>query len=179
MESLPLAPLPPQNQEKNRSREYCGSESFIDESVVLGVIARGAYERVYAKPEDMVLASSEDDYAGWALPVASPFRSMASKPSVPEERKVRLPAPPTPQAFETGISEPYSGGHRWWMFGVSGAMACGILSLTLLSLAQRTDIANIANGYMPKPIFVEDQGIIADEIPSEAPALSSILPAER
>ena len=182
METLPLAPLPPQNLEKTRSREYCGSESFVDEAVVLGVIAKGAYDRVYAKPEDMVLASSEDDFAGWALPVASPFRKMASKSNGLQEREVRLPAPPTPRAdaaAEAGISDPYSGGHRWWMAGVSGAMVCGILSLTLLSLAQRTNIANIANGYMPTPIFVEDPGAVVEETPAEAPALSSILPAER
>lgn len=182
METLPLAPLPSDYHEKKRSREYCGSESFIDEAVVLGVIAKGPYDRVYVKPEDMVLASSEDDYAGWALPVASPFRKMVSESGENIDQPVRVPAPPSApldSSFEAGISEPYRGGHRWWMFGISGAMACGILSLTLLSLAQRTSIRDIAEGYMPAPLLTEDRGAILDETPSEAPTLTYILPTER
>ncbi|MDP4624342.1 MAG: hypothetical protein NWT08_04295 [Akkermansiaceae bacterium] len=181
METLPLAPLPSENHEKKRSREYCGSECFIDEAVVLGVIARGTYDRVYVKSEDMVLASNEDDYAGWALPVASPFRNMLSEGKVSKERPTRLPAPPVRQydpSTEAGLSEPYRGGHRWWMFGISGAMACGILSLTLLSLAQRSSFGNIAEGYMPAPRLT-DRGVIVEETPVEAPTLTSILPNER
>ncbi|MGJ8642696.1 MAG: hypothetical protein ACSHX9_04745 [Luteolibacter sp.] len=182
METLPLAPLPSDYHEQKRSREYCGSESFIDEAVVLGVIAKGPYDRVYVKPEDMVLASNEDDYAGWALPVDSPFRKMVDESGEKKDRSGRVPVPPAAQldsSFEEGISEPYRGGHRWWMFGASGAMACGILALTLLSLAQRTNIRNIAEGYMPAPILTENRGVILEEIPAEAPTLTYILPAER
>ncbi|MEP2776964.1 MAG: hypothetical protein ABJQ29_12275 [Luteolibacter sp.] len=180
MEILPLAPLPSENHEKKRSREYCGSGCFIDEAAVLGVIARGTYDRVYVKPEDMVLASSEDDYAGWALPVASPFRQMIEQPVERQERSTRLPAPPAPQrdaGLEAGISEPYRGGHRWWMFGVSGAMACGILSLTLLSLAQRSSLREIAEGYMPTPRVAQEGGEMVQKQPAEAPALTSLLPS--
>lgn len=182
METLPLAPLPSEYHEEKRSRNYCGNESFIDEAVVLGVIAKGPYERVYVKPEDMVLASSEDDYAGWALPVDSPFRKMVAETGDKQDRPVRVPAPPAAQldsSIEDGISEPYRGGHRWWMFGVSGAMACGILSLTLLSLAQRSSLGDIAEGYMPAPLLTEDRGAILEEAPDEAPALTSVLPVER
>lgn len=182
METLPLAPLPLQYHEKKRSRQYCGNESFIDEAVVLGVIARGAYDRVYVKPEDMVLASSEDDYAGWALPVDSPFRNMVANSGEASNRPVRVPAPPAARlvsGIEEGISEPYRGGHRWWMFGISGAMVCGILSLTLLSLSQRSSLSEIADGYVPEPIRSEGDGAVLEKAPTEAPALTSNLPAER
>lgn len=182
METLPLAPLPSEYHEKKRSRDYCISESFIDEAVVLGVIAKGPYERVYVKPEDMVLASSEDDFAGWALPVDSPFRTMIARSDAKQDRPVRVPTPPAARvdsSIEEGISEPYRGGHRWWMFGVSGAMACGILSLTLLSLAQRSSIGDIAEGYMPIPLVTEDRGAIPEKSPDKAPALTSVLPVER
>lgn len=184
METLPLAPLPSENHEERRSRQYCGSESFIDEAVVLGVIARGVYDRAYVKPEGMVLSSSEEDYAGWALPVASPFRQMIAEPTESAEhqdRPLKRPAPPVakrPAMTESGISEPHRGGHRWWVFGLSGAMVCSILSLMLLSLAQRSSLEEITSGYISAPSFSVKKLTPTEEAPAEAPALTSILTEE-
>jgi len=163
MDTLPLLPLPVENREKAGVHRRFRSEGFVDEALVSGVIARGAYERVFVKPEGMVLSSSEDDYAGWALPVPSPFRGM-------RETQAAAPVtPPAPAPSEAGIETPYAGGHRWWLFGACGAITCGILALTLLSLAQREEIRGIAAGYLPvqaKP-----------EAPASPPAESSAAPA--
>ncbi len=153
MDTLPLNPLPFENSHVAKAHRRILSEGFVDESVVLSVIARGPYERVYVQPEGMVLSSSEDDYAGWALPVPSPFRRLLDVTTPPPAAAVRQPAPPTLNGIrkfsEPGIAEPHSGIHRWWLFGISGAMTCGIFSLTLLSLAQRSSLAESIAGPMP------------------------------
>lgn len=177
MQTLSLSPLPFDNSEESRSHRLLRSEGFVDEEVVSGFIARGLYERAFAQPEGMVLSSSEDDYAGWALPVPSPFRGMREpQPAAPAPW--RRPSPPVPAYFEDGIQTAYAGGHRWWLFGVSGAMACGLLALTLLSLAQRAEVQEIASGYVPVPIEAELPTAIVAE-PALQPALTKAQPAFR
>lgn len=155
MDTLPLTPLPSEKTENARSHRRAFNEGFVDESVVLSVIAKGAYERVFVKSEDMVLSSSEDDYAGWSLPVPSPFRSLLDVPNPEPPTEPKLPAAPSLDGIrkfsEPGIAEPHRGTHRWWLFAASGAMTCGILSLTLLSLAQRSSLRDTMAGYMTPP----------------------------
>lgn len=179
MDTLPLSPLPSETRDESRHHRRIGSGGFVDEAVVSGVIARGAYERVFVKHEDMVLSSSEEDYAGWALPVASPFREM-TEVLPPEQAPARLPAPPQLAAAfsEPGIEKPYVGGHRWWLFGMGGALTCGILTLTLLSLAQRNSIEGITAGFMPAPKKVEEPRVTASE-PRIQPALTRVGTAGR
>lgn len=148
MDTLSLSPLPTEMRAESRIHHRLRNEGFVDEELVSGVIARGVYERVFVKSEGVVLSSSEDDFAGWALPVPSPFRGMRET-QAPAPAPLRPPAPPVPAHGDAGIETPYTGGHRWWLFGAGGAMACGLLSLTLLSLAQRSEIRGIAAGYTP------------------------------
>jgi hypothetical protein len=77
MNPLPLRPLPSGSHEESRKNRLIRSQGFVDEEVVSGLIARGAHGRFHVKHGDLVLSSSEHDYAGWALPVAPPFREMA------------------------------------------------------------------------------------------------------
>ncbi|MFM2197484.1 MAG: hypothetical protein RLZZ505_916 [Verrucomicrobiota bacterium] len=173
MQALSLKPLPFDNSEESRSHRRLRSEGFVDEELVSGLIERGLYERAFAQPEDMVLSSSEDDYAGWALPVPSPFRGMRDiQDQEAAPATIRRPSPPVPANPEDGIETAYAGGHRWWVFGVSGAMACGLLALTLLSLAQRAEVQEIAAGYVPVPIKAEVPTAIAAE-PVLQPALTN------
>ncbi|WP_411826396.1 hypothetical protein [Luteolibacter sp. AS25] len=154
MDTLQLSPLPSESSDAAKGYRRLQDEGFVDESAVLAVIAKSCFERVYAKPEEMVLSSNPDDYAGWALPVESPFRQMAEITTSPvteeilEQRVAAAPKlPEVSGTFEPGISTPHSGNHRWWLFGVSGAMCCGIFSLMLLSLAQRATISEMLAGY--------------------------------
>ncbi len=174
MQTLSLSPLPFDNSEESRSHRRLRREGFVDEELVTGLIARGVYERAFAQPEGMVLSSSEDDYAGWALPVPSPFRGMLEAPA-PAFAPARRPAPPVPAYSEDGIESAYAGGHRWWLFGVSGAMACGLLALTLLSLAHRVEVQEIAAGFVPVPIEAEVPAAIVAE-PALQPALTKTQP---
>lgn len=169
MNTLPLRPLPSETCEKSRVHHRLRSEGFVDEEMVAGVIARGAYERAYVQPEGMVLSSNEDDYAGWSLPVPSPFRGMQEIQASPPA-PVRRPAPPVAEFSEPGIETPYAGGHRWWLFGASGALTCSVLALTLLSLAQRTEFRELAEGYVPSPIKAE-----VTVIPAKEPAIQPSL----
>jgi hypothetical protein len=174
MQPLSLSPLPFDNSEESRSHRRLRSEGFVDEALVSGLIERGFYERVYAEPEGMVLSSSEEDYAGWALPVPSPFRGMREVQET-APAPTRRPSPPLPSFSEDGIETAYAGGHRWWLFGVSGAMACGLLALTLLSLAHRVDVDEIVAGYVPVPIEAEVPAAVAAE-PALQPALTKAQP---
>jgi hypothetical protein len=169
MNSSSLTPLPFENSDEAMGYRRVVTEGFVDESVVLAVIAKGTYERIYVQHEAMVLSSSGDDYAGWALPVPSPFRDLldVKTPAAPAEQ--RLPGAPETNAsrefYEPGLADPHNGTHRWWLFGVSGAMTCGILSLTLLSLAQRGNVEQSMAGYMPSA------RIQATELAAEKPRL--------
>lgn len=153
MDTLTLTPLPSEIPDDTKGYRRTYNEGFVDETVVLSVIARGAYEQVYVKPEDMVLSSSEDDFAGWSLPVPSPFRNLLSVQNPAPTAQPRLPAAPSLDGMrkfsEPGIEEPHRGSHRWWVFALSGAMTCGIFSLTLLSLAQSSSLRDAMAGYMP------------------------------
>jgi len=152
MDTLTLPPLPSEIPDDAKGYRRAYNEGFVDESVVLSVIAKGPYERAYVKPEDMVLSSSEDDFAGWFLQVPSPFRNLLNVQDPAAATEPRLPAAPSLDGMgkfsEPGIEEPHSGNHRWWVFGMSGALTCGIFSLTLLSLAQRSSLHDAMAGYM-------------------------------
>jgi hypothetical protein len=178
MNTLPLAPLPSETSKERRTHRHAGGEGFVDEQVVSSVIARGAYERIHVQPEGMVLSTSGDDYAGWVLPVVSPFRVMTKEPSASPTAS-RLPGSPTLRRdTEPGIDEAYQGGHRWWLFGMSGAMTCSIMALTIFSLAQRHDMTRMP----PSPISAAESQkapAVAEKKTVHQPALTSVLPAER
>lgn len=181
MESLPLTPLPSEESHDAKDYRRVQNEGFVDESVVLSVIAKGPYERVFVKPEDMVLSSSTDDFAGWALPIASPFRdfldvknpSPTAAPRVPAELQVAC----NHDSAELGLAEPHRGSHRWWLLGLSSAVACGILSLTLLNLAHRTILdESMINGYTLSGSPANTPEPIAKAQPERAePALVKVL----
>lgn len=178
MNTLPLAPLPSETSEESNQFRRIDSAGFIDEQVVSRVIAGGAYERTSLPPSEMVLCASGDDYAGWMLPVKSPFREMINEDLIAAAAP-RLPeAPRQHQEADPGIDTPYLGGHRWWLFGISGAMACGIMALTIFSLSPRHDMVGLAT----TPASAANQREVpaaAEKTPAFPPALTTALPAER
>jgi hypothetical protein len=167
MQTLHLNPLPQDNSEESRSCRRLRGDGFLDEDVVSGLIARGVYEPACVRPDGMALSSCEDDYAGWALPIQSPFRGMRDDARAAVSAPLKTAAPPAPPSPEEGIESPYVGGHRWWLCGVSGAMACGLLALTLLSLADRVEIKDEEAGYGPVQI-----GVVASPATITEPALT-------
>ncbi len=177
MQTLPLSPLPFDDREESRSHRLLRSDGFLDEKVVSGLIAHGLYERTYAQPEEMTLSSSEDDYAGWALPIPSPFRGICEpQPTAPTAPAPwRRPSPPEQTYLESGIETTYSGGHRWWLFGVSGAIASALLALTLLSLAKRAEVRETTSGNVFTIIKAEAPSLTTDE-PVIPPSLTRSQP---
>lgn len=141
MTTLELTPLPcekMEESEKNRRMEF---EGFVDERVVSSVIHGRIEGRSGGIPEDLVLSSCEEDFAGWALPVASPFRQFVEQ-SAPSTRAAEFRVPGAPRVeiplsmIEPGLAAPHRGAHRWWIFGIVGAMTSAIFSLMLMSLAR-------------------------------------------
>jgi len=175
MNILPLNPLPAETSESAKGSRRIRNEGFVDEAVVFSVVMKGAYDRVYAMSEEMVLSSNEDDYAGWALPVSSPFRDLMDEQT---PTGIRQPAVPVLQdnvvavPSDAGIDEPYTGSHRWWLFGLSGIMTCAILTLTLLSLAQRGS-NDVADGYLP--VHKESPESMARPLTAKPPAIQRAL----
>lgn len=177
MHTLPLAPLPRETNDENNGVRRFESEGFIDEQALSRVIARGAYDRTGLQPAGMALSASGDDYAGWMLPVKSPFRGMTGvqKAAAPQ----KLPLPPTMhKGSEPGIDPAYQGGHRWWLFGMTGALTCGIMALTLFSLAPRHDYHLFAGGLIPVPRQAEAPRPTGKD-PLIQPALTTALPEAR
>lgn len=176
MDTLPLSPLPFEISKESRRSRQIESEGFVDERVVSSVIERGVYERSSGKAEGMVLCSNEEDYAGWTPTVESPFRKMAALvPAAPAQ--VRAPARPW-QTPLVAIEEPYQGGHRWWLIGISGAIACAITAFSFFSLAQRRILADPASAQVSAEERTEVPAL-AGSPTATAPALTKALPAER
>lgn len=175
---MPLSPLPCETSEESNQFRRIGSEGFIDEEAVSRVIARGAYGGTGMQHAGIALSASGDDYAGWVLPVQSPFRKMTGE-HMASRVPTRLPGPPTLHTeTEAGIGTAYLGGHRWWLFGMSGAMTCGIMALTLFSLAQRHDMVGLAAPAVAAKVSQENPGA-ADKKPALQPSLTTALPVER
>lgn len=170
MDTLPFAPLPRETSEKSSEFRRIDREGFIDEQAVAQVIARGAYERTRVMPAGVSLSACCDDYAGWMLPVKTPPKMTTSSPQ-------RLPLPPTlRKGAEPGIGPASQDGHRWWLFGMAGAVTCGIIAFTLPKLAPRhglagREIAPAADGGKAPAASVEK--------PVSAPSLTSVRPGER
>lgn len=68
MDTVPLPPMTAESRMTFGVNRLPFSEGFVDEAVVSAMIARGVYGWVTRESEGLVLSSSEDDYAGWAMP---------------------------------------------------------------------------------------------------------------
>lgn len=181
MDKLALRPMPSDDTADFAGYRRFQAQGFVDEAVVLSVIGKGVYERTYVKPEEMVLSSNEHDFAGWALPVASPFRQLLDIQAAPLPM-AKSAAPPCLQSpntdYEKGLDEPHRGSHRWWLFGLAGAMTSGLLSLTLLSLAGRTSLEAEMVDYIPIYHPAEPVHAALQE-PSISPELSRLWAGEK
>ena len=186
MDTLPLSPLPFEISKESRRSRQIESEGFVDEVVVSRVIERGVYERSSGKAEGMVLCSNAEDYAGWTPTVESPFRNMAALvPAAPAKVRAPDPAPsPAPASARpwqkplVAIEEPYQGGHRWWLIGISGAIACAITAVSLFSLAQRRNAADLTGEQVPAREQPAAPAAAASPT-ATAPSLTKALPEER
>lgn len=68
MKTVALPPMTAESGVTVGINRFPFSEGFVDEAVVSAMIARGVYGWVTKQSEGLVLSSSADDYAGWAMP---------------------------------------------------------------------------------------------------------------
>jgi len=129
MPPLNLRPLPlhPAGEPSRAADEERGA-GFVDDAVILAIVAGPPATRQGPLAANPALAASEMDFAGWRLPAAPP--AAASQPGA------RRAAPPAIE--EPGIGEPHRGSHRWWLAGLAGATSTLLFSALLLTLASRT-----------------------------------------
>ena len=117
-----LTMLPSQRYDNPSEMPVMERDGFVDDAVVLALLAGPIQTRKLADSGDLVLSADDMDFAGWCLPAAP-----AAAP--------RRPAPPVLE--EPGLGEPYKGHHRWWLASLAGALSSLVFSLLLFSLASR------------------------------------------
>jgi len=133
---LPLGPLPAFRGECPHEFQALPMEDFVDHDVIASLIALPHAPRIHPAPADLILSADDNDFAGWSIRAASPFRIIAEKQELAASRSL-------PEIIaEPGLLEPHRGNHRWWIAAVAGAASSLILSLLLLNLSDRSASGN-------------------------------------
>ena len=127
MTRLNLSPLPRIYRDESALPQAGERVGFVDDDVVMALLAGPSTSRSSPVAEDLVLAA-DLDFAGWCLSTSlSPVMSEASL-TVPES-DIRRPAPPVLE--EPGIGETYRGAHRWWLAALAGVLFTLLASFLL------------------------------------------------
>lgn len=176
MTPLHLSPFPSLRSDEVSSIPVIERDGFVDDAVVLALVAGPITHRVAPISAELALAADDMDFAGWSLP-ATPSTPRA-KP-MPLSSSAPLPRPAPPIQNEPGLDDPHRGNHRWWLAGLAGALSTLLFSLLLLSLAPRSTPVNsdsfiIRSLSEPRPVV--QAGMTAPSNPS--PELTDIA-AER
>lgn len=137
MNRLNLSPFPSLRSDEASSIPLMEKDGFVDDAVVLALVAGTSSARSFADPGDLALAADDMDFAGWRLPgsMRSPAPELKELKGAPYEFP-RRPAPPL--LDEPGLGEPHHGSHRWWLAGLAGALSTMLFSVLLLSLSARS-----------------------------------------
>jgi hypothetical protein len=134
MNKLKLSMLPSLRYDEVTGRPVKEPEDFVDDEVVLSLVAGTPMARPTIPRSDLALSSDDSDFAGWSIPTPLPRR----QPVLPLDAldpQVRRPALPVIE--EPGLGEPHRGSHRWWIAGLAGALSTMLFSLLLLTLSSR------------------------------------------
>jgi hypothetical protein len=134
MTPLPLQPFPSTRADEPHTPRRREEESFVDDEAILALLrAPAPSTRCHPAPHDLILSSSDDDFAGWAMPaIESPFRAMAEMSAAPATpQPTRFPTAPEP-----GISAAHRGQHRGWLAGIAGTITAFLLASLLLTLSR-------------------------------------------
>lgn len=148
MNRLKLTVLPSNRADSDMDSSVMEREGFVDDAVVLALVAGPVQPRVLADQRDLILPADDMDFAGWSLSTALPLRSIQG-PTPFSERLDRQPALPTLE--EPGLGSPHQGNHRWWLAGLAGALSTLLFSLLLLSLSNRGHLEIQGISIIPKP----------------------------
>ena len=176
MKHLKLSILPSLRTHEESSMPVMERDGFVDESVVLALVAGPTLTRQLADPGELVLSADDMDFAGWRLSNALPEHATRAV-SFPSEASYRRPA--LPVLDEPGLGDPHHGSHRWWLAGLAGALSTMLFSLLLLTLSSRdnsnTDRLSIIK--MPPPNS-EKSTMPKTDTSKETPELTEVLTNE-
>jgi len=134
MQRLPLRPLPSVRAEHPNDSENYAANGFVDEEAIARLMQAPHARRQLPRPEDLVLPSSDQDFAGWHRTAVPPFLVMENLASAADP-PVKRAKPP--EIDEPGIGQPVGPEHRWWLACVAGMMATFLFSMLLLSISSR------------------------------------------
>lgn len=134
MNKLKLSMLPSLRYDEVTGRPVKEPEDFVDDQVVLSLVAGTQVQRPIIPRSDLALSSDDTDFAGWSIPNPHP-RLQTAAPLDALNPQPRRPALPVLE--EPGLGEPHRGNHRWWIAGLAGALSTMLFSLLLLTLSSR------------------------------------------
>jgi hypothetical protein len=118
---LKLSPIPSVRNQDESSAFLMEREGFVDEEAVSAMVSQPFHSRSIPCPEDLALSLDDMDFAGWHTTSPVAFPRAAEVPPQVINAIVRRSAPPMGRvAIET---TPAPGGTRWWLAGLTGALA--------------------------------------------------------
>jgi len=173
MNRLNLSPLPRLRSERESGAPQGADNGFVDEAVILALIAGPVIPRRLPDASDLALAPDNMDFAGWDF--ARPTRG-AEATTAPSETSTRRPSPPLLE--EAGIGEPHRGSHRWWLAGLAGAISTLLVSALLLSLSSPTASDSTELSIVRRPAKPQVEPDPKTEIRKSVPELTEVSPVE-
>lgn len=128
---MKLAPIPADRSENPAETATPLMDGFVDDAAIASLIApENVRARLTSRSSDLALSSDENDFAGFTIRSASPFRAIAEKHELQVARQFSV-------MEEPGLGEPHRGNHRWWIAAVAGGASALVLSLLFVSLVDR------------------------------------------
>ena len=161
-------------------------QGFVDDAVVNRMVSDTAVghrlrsARCAPVKEDLVLSSSEDDYAGWhggispRLSLHPAFSLPLSVAAATADHQARRAAPPPMD--EPGLEPSYRSGHRWWLAAMGGAVASLTFAAVIISASMRVHDSeseyvlrkSLPSAPAPSPAAVQQRPSAPKEITSRA-----------
>ncbi len=145
MNSFKQSAIPRQRLAEKLNLKAMEPDGFVDEEVVLALIAGPSRSRVAADSQDLVLAADDMDFAGWTMPEPLPSRFTPPIVSAPE-LPARRAEPPTWQNAPAPLQKRDTS--PWWFAGLIGTVFTLSLAALLFALSDR---GLLPFGGLPSP----------------------------
>lgn len=134
MNSFKQSAIPRQRLAEKLNLKAMEPDGFVDDEVVLALIAGPSRSRATADSKDLVLAADDMDFAGWIMP--EPLPSRFTPPIVSEtEIHERRAEPPTWNKAPAPRRKQAAG--RWLLAGLIGTIFTLSLAALLFALVDR------------------------------------------
>ena len=162
---MQLSPLPIFRSPDAAANGRTESLDFVDDAEILRLITGPVSERAPALASHECLTAEDVDFAGWHTPGATP------SPFTPAPQPPVSARPTPPTLTEPGLDLPHTGGHRWWIGGLAGALSTFILAALILTQSHRADLE--AENSRPTGITAAERAPILPPPAQETPAVTT------